>query len=108
MEDPQTGTEGIYLKTKNEFGLDNVPIFLGPTLEQAAEEVSGEVFDETETTIQNLLAGQYLHKSKRDELLASITGEVASIRSQVKNDLDKRYSAYVDGANRAAAILSKH
>ncbi len=107
MEDPQTGAEGIYLKTKNEWGLENVPILLGQTLEQAAEELSGEIFDETEATIQTLLAGDYLHKTKREELMASITEELAGIRSQVKNNLDKRYAAYLEAANRAAVILNK-
>jgi len=55
LEDPQTGLKSVYLITKNERGRDNPPMLLGQTLDRAADEASGEIFDQTETTVQTML-----------------------------------------------------
>ena len=107
IEDPKTGLKGVYLLTKNERGRDNPPMLLGQTLDRAADEASGEIFDQTETTVQTLLAGEYLHQARRDQLMASINGELDAVKAEVKNPLDQRYVTYLDAANRAEAILNK-
>jgi hypothetical protein len=106
-EDPQTGVASVYLITKNERLRDNPPMLLGQTLDSAADEATGEIFDQTEATVQTLLAGEYLHQIKREQLMASINQELDAIKAEVKNPLDKRYKTYLEAANRAEEILNK-
>jgi hypothetical protein len=107
LEDPATGLSSMYLLTKNERGRENSPILLGPTLARAADEATGEVMDQLESLTQSSLAGEYLHQTKREQLVTSINSDLDAIRADVKNPLDKRYKTALDAANKAEEILSK-
>ena len=108
LEDPDTGENAMYLITKNEKGKPQPPVPLGRTLVDAVDEADLTRLDALEVTVRNLLATEYLHKTKRQALVDAIDEQVNGVLSERKNNpLDKIYKRYYEASQRAEVILSQ-
>jgi Tubulin like len=108
LEDPDTGESGVYLITKNDKGKAQPPTLLGRTLLDAVEAADLSRLDSLEANIRSLLAGEYLHKTKREELISAIDKHVAAVLEERKNNpLDKTYKRYYEAGQRAEVILNQ-
>jgi hypothetical protein len=106
LEDPQTGLSAMYLLGKDAQGGEVPPVLLGGDLRRAAEDLDARNFDLLESSAQFLLDREYRHKSKRDEILAFVDGEVTKIKTERNgNPLDKVYQLFVQARKKAEAIL---
>jgi hypothetical protein len=105
LEDPETGQTAIYLMGKDSRGRDLDPVPLGKDFAAILDEASLTAYDSLMSQIRPLLENQYLHKAKREELLNNIDAQVAAVKVERKNPLDKVYKSYVVAAQTAEAIL---
>jgi hypothetical protein len=106
LEDPDTGLTSTYLVTKNAKGRENDPEPLGKDFGSVLEESSLSVFDALTTAVNQALQNEYLHKSKREELLAGLEKQLAEVKAARKNPLDKIYKAHVQAVDFAESVLT--
>jgi len=104
LENPETGVQEFWVVLKDPKGNEKVEP-LAPTLDDALEKADAAVLDWLESIVGTLLAGDYLHKAKRETLVAAIQVEVDTVKARVKSPLDKTYRFYVDAAERAETLL---
>ena len=106
LEDPQTGVSAYYLLPRDAEGRERPPVLLGATLRQSAEDLDSRNLDVLDFCIQYVLANQYRHKLKRDEVLASIDAEVAKVRDERNNNpLDKTYQLFTQARKKAEDMI---
>jgi len=106
LEDPDTGVTSLYLVARDEKGRDLEPLLLGKDLRSAVAEASSTTFDSVSSCVKRLLQTQYLHRTKRDEILRNIESVIDGIRVETKNPLDKTYKAYVQARTLAEETLA--
>jgi hypothetical protein len=106
LEDPDTGLKSLYLLTKNEKGRDNAPILLGRSMHDALQQSSLETYDALIAAVEPLLAGEFLHAKKREDLSASIQLQLNEVRAERKSPLDKTYRMFAQAAETAESILA--
>ncbi|MGI8741303.1 MAG: hypothetical protein ACR2NN_01800 [Bryobacteraceae bacterium] len=105
MDDPETGNEGLHLVSKNQRGRETA-LRLAATFAEAVEKADGSLLDILETEISAALSTQYLHKSRRDEVLNGVQAQVEEVINRVKSLNNKTYLAYVAAADKADEIVS--
>jgi hypothetical protein len=105
LEDPDTGLTNIYLVTKNAKGRENDPELLGKDFGSVLDDASLSVYDALTTAVNQALQVEYLHKSKREELLSNVEKQLAEVKAARKNPLDKIYKAHVQAADFAETVL---
>ena len=69
------------------------------------DNAGGVLLEKIELAVGKLLESDYIHKTRRDELVVAIQSNVDSLRAEVKNPLDKRYKAVRQAAEDAEALL---
>jgi hypothetical protein len=106
LEDPDTGLLSIYLVTKNAKGRENDPELLGKDFQTVLEDASLSVYDAITSAVNQLLQSEYLHKTKREQLLANLEEQLAEVKAERKNPLDKVYKAHVQAVDYAETVLS--
>ena len=105
LDDPETGATGVYMIVKDERGREKDPLLLGRTFIDAVNGLSAEMLGKVQQALQTLLDGEFRHKTKRQQLAASIQSEVDKIRGERKNPLDRVFRQYSNGLDKAEAIL---
>jgi hypothetical protein len=106
LEDPDTGLSSIYLVTKNAKGRENDPELLGKDFQTVLDDASLSVYDALTTAVNQSLQSEYLHRSKREELLANLEQQLAGVKAVRKNPLDKIYKAHVQAVDFAETVLT--
>jgi len=106
LEDPDTGLKNLYLLTKNEKGRENAPILLGKSMDNALQQSSLETYDALIASVDPLLAKEFLHAKKREELSISIQSQLNEVRAERKNPLDRTYRLFAQAAETAESILA--
>jgi hypothetical protein len=106
LEDPDTGHTNIYLVTKNAKGRENDPELLGKDFQSVVDDGSLSVYDALTTAVNQALQSEYLHKSKREELLANLEQQLGEVKAARKNPLDKIYKAHVQAVDYAETVLT--
>lgn len=107
IEDPETGVTSLYLLLNDDRGLTREPIKLGKNFAEAYSNPNAEATDALATAVTQALGSDFLHQSKRDELMKKIIAEVDSIKAERKNPLDKTVRAYSEAARLADTILQR-
>jgi hypothetical protein len=79
---------------------------LGKSLENTLEKSNLETYDALVGSVEPLLAKDFLHAKKREELDAAIQSQLSEIRVERKNPLDKIYRMFVQAAETADSILT--
>lgn len=105
LEDPDTGISSLYLLPRDEKGREMDPVMLGKDAASAISDASLITFDSITSTVGPLLQTGYLHRTKREELLKKVEAQVAAVRAEKKNPLDKTYKAHVQAAAFVETIL---
>jgi hypothetical protein len=106
LEDPDTGMNNIYLVTKNAKGRDNDPELLGKDFQSVLDDNSLQTYDAITSAVNQLLQSEYLHRKKREELLANLEEQLAEVKAARKNPLDKIYKAHVQAVDFAETALT--
>jgi hypothetical protein len=107
LEEPDSGVTSLYLLSKDERGLDRVPLKLGKDFIEAWSAPNAEALDALGMVVTQSLGTKYLHQAKRDELMAGIIAEVEALKAQRNNPLDGTVRAYVEAARFADTILQR-
>jgi hypothetical protein len=107
LEDPETGVTSLYLLLNDEHGLAREPMKLGKNFNEAYSNPNAEASDALAMAVTQALASDFLHQSKRDELMKKVIAEVESIKAERKNPLDKTVRAYTEAARLADTILQR-
>ena len=108
LEDPETELKSIYLVTKNERGRPNPPEKLGESLDDVLKNAGQSLMDQLQDVVNQLLATEYLAKSKRDEVLAHIQAEGDQMLDRVGgNPLNREYKSYCEAADKVEEILMR-
>jgi hypothetical protein len=106
LEDPQTGLSALYLLSRDAQGQENPPVLLGKTLREAADDLDAKNLDLLESSLQFMLDGEYRHKSKRDEIIASVDSEVNKVKAERNNNpLDKVYQLFLQARKKTDDIV---
>ena len=106
LEDPDTGLMNVYLVTKNAKGRDNDPELLGRDFQSVLDDASLQTYDAVTSAVNQLLQTDFLHRAKREELLANLEQQLAEVKAERKNPLDKVYKAHVQAVDFAEAVLT--
>jgi hypothetical protein len=106
LEDPDTGISSLYLMPRDNKGRELDPVMLGKDMEAALADASLITYDAVTSTVSPLLETDFLHRSKRQELVKAVNDQVAEIRAIKKNPLDKVYKAYVQSANYVETLVA--
>jgi hypothetical protein len=107
IEDPETGGKGIYLVAKDVRGREQRPVFLATTEENLAQSGDPTISFQLESMVRARLAADYLHRSKREELLQKLDEGLREMQKAVTNPLDKRRTAYEEAVATAETILEQ-
>jgi hypothetical protein len=105
IEDPATGVSSLYLLSKDDRGLDREPLKLGANFAEASSDPNAEASDALGTAVESALASEYLHQTRRDELMAKVLVELDGVKTERKNPLDKVVRAYTEATRLADTIL---
>lgn len=105
LPNPDTGLESFYLMAKDDRGRELDPVDLGRDLSAALDSVDLVRYDSVSSTVDQALAADYLHITKRKELLAAVEAEVGKVKAERKNPLDKVYKLYNQAGLTAESIL---
>src|SRR5260370_30555654 len=105
LEDPDTGLTNIYLITKNAKGRENDPELLGKDFQSVLEDGSLSVYDALTTAVNQSLQSEFLHRTKREGLLANLEQQLAEVKAARRNPLDKIYKAHVQAVGFSEAVL---
>jgi hypothetical protein len=107
LEDPETGIRSLYLITTDTRGLERDPLNLGRDLNEAWVNPNAEAADALSLTVSQALSSEYLHQSRREDLMKKVIGEVEAIKAERKSPLDKTVRAYSEAARLADTILQQ-
>ncbi len=107
IEDPETGGKSLYLVTKDARGREQRPMFLAQTEENLAQSGDPTVSYQLESMVRARLDGDYLHRSKREELLQKLDEYLREMQKSISNPLDKRRMAYEEAVATAETILEQ-
>jgi hypothetical protein len=107
MEDPDTGTQALYLVATDERGREEDPILLAANEEEMAQSGDPVVAFQLERVVRAKLSGEYLHKTKRDQIQAALDDSLRQIQQAIPNALDKRRKAHREGMDAAEVILNQ-
>jgi hypothetical protein len=107
MEDPDTGSEALYLVATDERGREEDPILLAASEEELTQSGDPVVAYKLENIVRSKLAGEYLHKTKRDQIQAALDENLRQIQLAIPNTLDKRRKAHREAVDAAEAILNQ-
>lgn len=107
IEDPETGTLGLYLITRDERGREQRPVFLANNEDDLAQSGDPTTAHQIESMVRAGLHGDYMHKSKRDELLCKLDTALNDIQKSIPNPLDKRRAAYEEAFATAETLLKQ-
>ena len=107
IEDPDTGGKGIYLVVKDARGREQRPILLAQTEENLAQSGDPTVSFQLESMVRGRLDGDYMHRSKREELLQKLDDGLREMQKSVSNPLDKRRMAHEEAVAAAEKILEQ-
>ncbi len=106
LEDPDTGVTSLYLMPRDKNGKELEPVNLGKTMEEAISDASLASQDSIQSTVMPLLQTDYLHRAKREELMKKVEAQVAAVRAEKKNPLDKTYKAYVQASQFIETVVA--
>jgi len=107
MEDPDTGSEALYLVATDERGRELDPIMLAASEEELTQSGDPVLAYQLESVVRTKLSGEYLHKIKRDQIQASLDDSMRKIQQAIPNALDKRRKAHREAVETAEAILNQ-
>lgn len=105
LEDPETGRKGVYLVTRDARGRDNDPVALGDNEDAIVEKRDVSLVYHLRAGIQQLLQGEYLHRTKREEIVTELDRVFADVAERIPNPLDKRRKAYKEALIKAEEML---
>lgn len=106
LEDPDTGVTSIYLIAKDKRGRELDPLPLGRDFASIVDDADLTAYDGLVSQLHPLLETDYLHKSKREELINRLDEHLAEVKAERKNPLDKVYKSYVSAAQFAETLLA--
>jgi hypothetical protein len=75
-------------------------------MDHAVQESNLETYDALVASVEPLLAREFLHAKKREELSSAIQAQLNEIRAERKNPLDKTYRMFAQAAETAESILA--
>lgn len=107
MEDPDTGSQALYLIPTDERGREQDPILLAASEEELAQSGDPVVAFQLENVVRGKLAGEYLHKIKRDQIQNALDESLRQMQQAIPNALDKRRKAHREAVDAAEAILNQ-
>jgi len=107
IEDPGTGSKGLYLVVKDARGREQRPIFLAQNEEELAQSGDPTVSYQLESMVRAGLNGDYLHRARREELVQKLDEGLKEMQKSVTNPLDKRREAYEEAVAAAEKILEQ-
>jgi len=106
LEDPDSGLTSLYLLTKNDRGRDNDPILLGKDWATSLEDANLMTYDALLGAIEPALEKDYLHRTKREELINALNVQLDEVKAERKNPLDKTYKAFAAAVGTAETLLT--
>ena len=106
LEDPDSGLSNLYFVSKDARGRDLDPVLLGKDLNAVLDESSLVTYDSITSAIRAGMQNQYLHRTKREELINGVLAQVDEVKAVRKNPLDKVYKSYVQASQVAEEILT--
>jgi len=107
IEDPETGAKGLYLVARDSRGREQRPVFLAKNEEELVQSGDPAIAFQIESMVRAGLGADYLHISKRQELLQKLDEGLTAIQKTITNPLDKRRSAYEEAVSTAETILKQ-
>jgi hypothetical protein len=107
LENPDTGSKGLYLVVKDARGREQRPIFLAQNEEELAQSGDPTVSYQLESMVRAGLNGDYLHRAKREELVQKLDDGLKEMQKSIPNPLDKRREAYEEAVATAEKILEQ-
>ena len=107
LEDPETGTKGLYLVVKDARGREQRPVFLAANEADLAEAGDPATAFQLESAVRAGLDGEFLHNGKRGELSLKLDEALLEMQRAIPNSLDKRREAYEDAVASAETYLKQ-
>jgi hypothetical protein len=102
--DAQTGMPKVYLCTKDEDGFDKL-LELGPSLERVIQNPDLNIVEMVKEQVEQRLLSDYLHKTKRDELLDTVRNGVQQRIAGLSSN-DPIYMEQREGFSKVKELLA--
>jgi hypothetical protein len=108
LEDPETELKGLHLVTKDERGRSRAGDSLGETMGEVLKNAGQNLMDQLQELVGLRLNGEYLAKSRREELITQLQAEADRLLARVGgNPLNREYKTYCDSLDKAEEIINK-